>query len=465
MNNDDKHTLPVQPSGKGEGSGITYQEKDDVTTITLPSNPQVGGSSQGISISLSSGGGGSVGNGNAAHIASCGGFPARFGEYEGQAAYASLSGHQAMTGAGNTGTLNHNAGVPITPAGTMLYGGSGSGSIGGLTGGIPMSISFAESDPNPKRVAIAYNPYAVDSLVGAGLALHLSGYESAVCVPYNPFGSVTTLSGYDEIMFVGVEVTQLDYTVLRTNSPDCMLNLICYRDSYVWLTDKMLANAATVVKCFKPSDEMFSELTARTDNTATKVVQFMLDAFQTPIPAFGRNDMLDLVARQVSQSYPIMPMIYDLGEGADGETELSNKARIHDLVPKLRMALASFSPREELADIELVPDVNAYLSHFRHVRYALSRSLHLRAFGRAGVNYALPVSPASELTHGDILHAALQNYDEVLTYEDVGEFRVWRIHSPKVYDRRAIAQVFKPLMLWSEGVVLCAVTNLTTYSN
>lgn len=336
-----------------------------------------------------------------------------------------------------------------------------------LTGDTPMSISFVGDDVKPTRSAIAYNPYAVDSLVAAALALHLRGYENASCIPYNPFGSVTTLTGYDQIMFVGVEVTQLDYTVLRSGSPDCKLalDLICYRDSYVWLTDKMMTNSSVTTQRFMPGDEMFSELTARTDNTATKVVQFMLDASHTPIPAFGHNDMLDLVARQVSQSYPIMPMINDLGEGVDSGTELANKARIHDLVPKLRMALAAYAPREELADIELVPDVNAYLSHFRHVRYALSRSLHLRAFGRANVNYVLPVSPASELTHGDILHAALQNYDEVLTYEDVGEFRVWRIHSPKVYDRRAIAQIFKPLMLWSEGVVLCAVTPLTTHAN
>lgn len=460
MDNDEKTTLRVTQGGKGEGHGITYQEKDGVTTITMLRDSGAGGATHSAGFIATSGGGGSIGSNIITPSYGGGGFPARMSDFDPGATLT----FKATAGAGGHDIMRNEMGVRTAHITTTITAGGG-GSLEGLTGGIPMSITLEEADPKPRRVAIAYNPYSVDSLVGAALALHYPGHEDSRCVPYNPFGSVMALFGYDEIMFVGVEVTKLDFTALITNNPDCILDLICYRDSYVWLTDKIESDNSATVRRFMPGDEMFSELTARTDNTATKVLQFMLDEVSKPIPAFGHNDMLDLVARQVSQSYPIMPMVYDLNEGVDSNTELANKARIHDLVPKLRMALASFSPREEMADIEIVPDVNAYLSHFRHVRYALSRSLHMRAFGRGGVNYALPVSPASELTHGDILHAALQNYDEVLTYEDVGEFRVWRIHSPKVYDRRAIANVFKPLLMWSEGVVLCAVTNLTTYAN
>lgn len=312
----------------------------------------------------------------------------------------------------------------------------------------------------PERVAIAYNPYSVDSLMAASLALYLPGNEGARCVPYNPFSNTLVFSAFDRIMFVGVELTRIDFTNLMSTT-DVKLDLICYRDSYDWLTSKIEQNTRARVNFFKPNDEYFSDLVTRTDNTATKVLQFMADKHSVTLNLY--TGIVDLVARQVSQSYPIMPMEYDLNQGlSNPDEELLNKARIHDLVPKLRAALLSFTPHTEVLSIRITPDVGAYLSHFRHVRYALSRSLHMRAIGHGKSNYVLPISPASELTHGDILHAALQNYEQVLTYEDVGEYRVWRIHSPKVYDRHAIAKVFKPLMTWSEGVVLCAVSPAST---
>lgn len=330
----------------------------------------------------------------------------------------------------------------------------------------PLSVDFIDAEVVPAKVAIAYNPYSADSLMAAALALFLPENEGARCVPYNPFGNIATLFNYDRVMFVGVEITKVDYTRVMNNS-GVELDLVCYRDSYAWMTDKIKKNANHRVSFQIPTDEHFSELTTRTDNTAVKVVQFMLQACDVvTMPAnFLGGAVTDLVARQVSQSYPVMPMVYDLGEGVtNNDEEMSNKALIYDLVPKLRMALGASLPLVEVSRIRLDADVSAYLSHYRHVRYALVRSLHERAFNRGTKTWVLPVSPASELTHGDILHAALQNYDEVLTYEDVGEYRVWRICSPKAYDRQAIAEMFKPLMTWSEGVVLCAVSKLPPHA-
>jgi hypothetical protein len=129
------------------------------------------------------------------------------------------------------------------------------------------------------------------------------------------------------------------------------------------------------------------------------------------------------------------------------------------------LALASANPHRDVRELTIKADVETYLAHFRQVRYAMTRSLTVRGFRMSNgmiqskmVN--LPVVQANEMIHGDILHAALQNYNEVVTYEDIGNYRVWRIYADTAIERRNLASIFKPIATWSEGVVICALTHL-----
>lgn len=317
------------------------------------------------------------------------------------------------------------------------------------------------------HVAIAYNPYSLDSLMGAAQAIFHPDYHKARLVPYNQFASTDTLMNYTKILFVGVEITQLDFAALMSGT-QMSVQLVAYRDSYSWMDEKAIQKLGERVSFLRPSDEFINELLARTDNTATKIVQFWVDkSGEGRVPGVLYN-LTSLVSRMVSQSYPILSFHVDLNEGTmESEEEMSNKARIHDAVAKLRTALGSVEPMNEVLGLTFKADVDAYLSHFRHVRYTLTRSLRMMAFRQAtgalsSTVIELPVVPASEMTHSDILHAALQHYKEVVTYEDVREYRIWRIYSEKAQDRQKLVHIFKPVMVWSEGAVLCALTHTTT---
>lgn len=320
--------------------------------------------------------------------------------------------------------------------------------------------------PERTHVAIAYNPYSLDSLLGAAQAVFHPMYQSARMVPYNQFASIDNLQGFTHILFVGVELTQLDFTALM-GTTECKVTLVYYRDSYDWLTDKMLEKLADRVTVMKPNDDWTSELLARTDNTAIKVIQFWMDKEDVPVNV-NIKELTSIASRVASQSYPILSFKTDLNEGSlESEEELANKARIHDAIGKLRTCLSSAKVFQELQTVSFKADVDAYLSYFRHIRYTLTRSMRVSSFRQTNGRLSstvinLPVVPASEMTHSDILHAALQHYKEVLTYEDVREYRVWRIYSDKAVDRRKIATIFKPIMTWSEGAVLCALTHAKT---
>lgn len=311
--------------------------------------------------------------------------------------------------------------------------------------------------------AIAYNPYSLDSLLGAAQAVFHPDYEGARMIPYSQFGTTDVLNGFTDVMFVGVEITKLDFMAIM-NATDVRLTLVCYRDSYDWLTSKMLEKLSDRVTLMKPNDEWISELLARTDNTAIKVVQFWTDKAQAIVPA-PIKELTSLASRMVSQSYPILSFKTDLNEGTlESEEEMNNKARIHDAIGKLRTALSSGQVQQELLNLSFKADVDSYLSYFRHIRYTLVRSKRMGSFRMptgimSSTVVELPVIPANEMTHGDILHAALQQYSEVLTYEDVREWRVWRIYSDSVHDRRKLASIFKPVYSWSEGAVLCVLTH------
>ncbi len=318
------------------------------------------------------------------------------------------------------------------------------------------------------HIAIAYNPYSLDSLMGAAQAVFHPDYQNARLVPYNQFASTDSLMNYTKILFVGVEVTQLDFAALMS-STQMQVVLVAYRDSYSWLSDKTLKTVGDRVTIMRPNDEYLNELLARTDNTATKVIQFWVDKERDTVNVpTAISDITSLVARMVSQSYPILSFQTDLNEGTmESDEEMANKARIHDAIGKLRSALGSAKPMDELMGLTFKPDVDAYLSHFRHVRYTLTRSLRMASFRQAKTPLSstiveLPVVPASEMTHSDILHAALQHYKEVVTYEDVREYRIWRVYSERPQDRQKLIHIFKPVMTWSEGAVMCALTHAKT---
>lgn len=337
------------------------------------------------------------------------------------------------------------------------------------------TITTIEAKPKALRRAIAYNPYSLDSLLGAALGTYLPEFESARLVPYNPFNSIDGLLQYDHIFFVGVEVSQLDFTKLMT-ATDAIVETTSYRDGYNWVNDKVRkaygeeAVSGKRLIMHMPIDDFLNQLCARTDNTAIKVMHFLLQELGVTITNAGLVDkdigIVNLASRMVSQSYPIMPFTIDLDEGvADFETENANKARVLDATNKLRLALASSNPHQEVHDVKFKADVDAYLAHFRQIRYAMTRSISIRGFRMSNsvinsktVN--LPVVQASEMVHSDILHAALQNYNEVVTYEDIGNYRVWRIYAATAVDRRNLASIFKPISTWSEGAVICALTHL-----
>lgn len=334
----------------------------------------------------------------------------------------------------------------------------------------PVTDAVIKSETTVKKprahIAIAYNPYSLDSLMGAAQAVFHPDYQNARLVPYNQFASTDSLVNYTKILFVGVEVTQLDFAALMSTTQMSVV-LVAYRDSYSWMNEKAIEKLGDRVTIMRPNDEYVNELLARTDNTATKVVQFWLDKHRDEVRVPSAiADLTSLVSRMVSQSYPILSFQTDLNEGSmESDEEMANKARIHDAVAKLRSALGSADPASELLSITFKADVDAYLSHFRHVRYTLTRSLRMATFRQVKNALSsrvveLPVVPASEMTHSDILHAALQHYKEVVTYEDVREYRIWRVYSEKAPERQKLAHMFKPIMTWSEGAVLCALTHV-----
>ena len=143
----------------------------------------------------------------------------------------------------------------------------------------PVTDAVIKSETTVKKprthIAIAYNPYSLDSLMGAAQAVFHPDYQNARLVPYNQFASTDSLVNYTKILFVGVEVTQLDFAALMSTTQMSVV-LMAYRDSYSWMNEKAIEKLGGRVTIMRPNDEYLNELLARTDNTATKIMQFWL---------------------------------------------------------------------------------------------------------------------------------------------------------------------------------------------
>ena len=299
---------------------------------------------------------------------------------------------------------------------------------------------------------LLYNPFSLDSMLAAAIALGDPKLGRIVVIPYDRFNGLDTMVDYKHIFCAGVELSEYDFTSCVTKSTH--LTLTAYRDSYAFLDQKKLKKWGDQITLIMPTSEFINSEIAAMDNCASKLLQIHYYP-DFPVPSLRRY--VDHVARYTN-FMPFKASLEDDGDSTAMQQPVV-QAMLLGLSAALRSVLYSSNPMELLKDFNVREDVSAYMSHFQNVRMGLRRGLHHALYGTRGNAINVPTMAITEPLFHDTCINALITFESFVGYEDTRTHRVWRIYADKLSTRQYIAKYLKPHEMWSEGAVLCVSTD------
>jgi hypothetical protein len=303
---------------------------------------------------------------------------------------------------------------------------------------------------------ILYNPFSLDSMAATMYLLSDPNMTGSKLLPYDRFTGLDTIHyKFKSIYCVGVELTQFDIGhVVQEKIP---FLTTCYRDSYRYLDEKRLEKMRYEHRnmfFLRPNDEYIDHRASMLDNSAISVVHHYFGERDIP-----RHSPYAAMVELISSYNNFCPLLSDNErKSTSNEGYLAIQASLMALQVQLRAELNSLKPDPMK---ELTPNVNVetYMAHFQKVRMAIQRGLHMVSYGPRSKSMLVPTMSVSEMLFHDTCSNVLLTHDTFVGYEDTRTHRVWRIYDEKIYNREFIVKYLNPLFTWSEGSVLCAITN------
>lgn len=354
-----------------------------------------------------------------------------------------------------------------------------------------------DKSPSPSietaTALVLYNPFSLDSMMAAALLAGCTKHFSITTQAHHFIDTQIQVGKSDLVIAAGMELSSDEMTRLLEQHPNLKLVLFSYRDGYQWLQSEKTylkggkasfwdyplgrvpgqwfsrTQESTLLRKYKdritivrPSSDYYGQLAMRTDNTLTKIAQFWLAEKEHHLHQGSQWALLaDLTARIHSQTFPLTSFNLDDEAATDRVSEAAARVKIYDLTVKLRSALASAKPTEKIQELNLAPSVENYRAHMDVVEQTFSRAVHdelLPKVGRGG-SYAVRMAQASESTINDLVNALPVMGRDIVFYEDLRRYRVWRFYSPKHGRAQELSGNVKPLAVWSEGLFFCALTD------
>lgn len=307
-----------------------------------------------------------------------------------------------------------------------------------------------------EKAHILYNPFSLDSMAATMYLLSDPNMVGSILMPYDRIiGLDIVHRKYKAIYCVGTELSQFDLsTVVQEKIP---FFTTCYRDSYRYLDDrkheKMRMENPNMF-FVAPTQEYFDHRISMLENSAISVIHHYFT--QRDIPRYSPYAaMIELI----SSYNNFIPLLSEAErKSTSNEGYLALQASLMALQVQLRSELNSANPDPTK---ELIPNVNVetYMSHFQKIRMAIQRGLHVSPYGPRSKTMFVPTMSVSEMSFHDTCSNVLLTHDNFVGYEDIRTHRVWRIYDEKIYNREFIAKHLKPFQTWSEGNVLCAITD------
>lgn len=307
-----------------------------------------------------------------------------------------------------------------------------------------------------EKAHILYNPFSLDSMAATMYLLSDPNMAGSILMPYDRFtGLDIAHHKYKAIYCIGTELSQFDLSIVVQEKIPFFTT--CYRDSYRYLDDrkreKMRMENPNMF-FIAPTQEYFDHRISMLENSAISVVHQYFAERDIP-----RLSPYSAMIELISSYNNFCPLLADAErKQTSNEGYLAIQASLMALQVQLRSELNSVNPDPMK---ELVPNVNVetYMAHFQKVRIAIQRGLHISPYGPRSKAMFIPTMSVSEMMFHDTCSNVLLTHDNFVGYEDTRSHRVWRIFDEKVYNRDFIAKHLKPIYTWSEGNVLCVITD------
>lgn len=321
---------------------------------------------------------------------------------------------------------------------------------------IQPTIEDFQATQTPGSAHILYNPFSLDSMAATMYLLSDPNMAGSILIPYDRFlGLDISHHKYKAIYCVGTELTEFDLsTVVQEKIP---FVTTCYRDSYSYLDERQRSRMAMEhanMFFLWPNEEYLDRRVSMLDNSAMSVIHSYL------VPrGIAKNSPYSSMIELISSYNNFCPLLNDADrKTTSNEGYLAIQASLMALQIQLRSELNSATPDPMK---ELVPNVNieTYMAHFQKIRMGTRRGLHIAAYGPRAKAMRVPTMSVSEMLFHDTCSTVLLTHLSFVGYEDTRTHRVWRIYDEKVYNRNFIAKHLKPIYTWSEGNVLCVITD------
>lgn len=300
------------------------------------------------------------------------------------------------------------------------------------------------------KQAIIYSPFNLDSCFAAVIYKELAFYKGkeVSMFPYTRSKANTLPSGANEIIVTGADLSPASMTILLDNNADASISIQAYPNSELY-GSKLMAR----IKDAKNNQIWYSRFdnAKESDDVSTK---FTPCVSMMAISAAKGNDYFDPFLTDYADLALIIHKYCTFDSLDAKETYLLNDKMKHIEEAVCEKPYMPFSQwHNRLGNNE------EYDYRVRCVRIIIEDNMSIAWY--PGSNGSGLKTPTISVASADAMLAMRfinYSHDDVISYEDIKDSRVYRIHSERNLDW--YMKRFEPTDVWSEGSLVFLKTEL-----
>lgn len=296
---------------------------------------------------------------------------------------------------------------------------------------------------------IVYNPLSLDSLMATAILMNDESLGTINTVIYDRGGLLASgLS--DHVIFAGLDPRKED--IDHIVNVQRHVKIYTYRDGVPWHKEHNTHHLSVL----RPSDEFFDEITALTDNTVTKqlLMRYNTDDAEKSKVYVHFSGMVDKAIRYCAMMDTEAHSLPFPNPTDAAAAVIAEKA----VVFSLRQTIGYAISRKETRYIAAVVEERAYREHNHRVRLTLQKALHFQTYGLGENRKSVATLAVNESDFHEMAYTYQVVGKDIVGYEDIRGYRIWRIWAKDRSVREMIAAYLKPEDRWMEGRFLCVLT-------